>query len=79
MKVCTFFGHRDTPEDIRPFLHDTLTELIVGAGEGFANRINGNYNIACSKTGDGFWENAGSVRPFNQRINSWQIGAAYYF
>lgn len=41
--------------------------------------INGNYNIACSKTGDGFWKNLESVKPFNQHINSWQIGAAYYF
>ncbi len=39
--------------------------------------INGNYNIACSKTGDGSWGEPS--RPFNQRINSWQVGAAYYF
>ncbi len=26
--VCTFFGHRNTPESVRPFLVNTLTELI---------------------------------------------------
>lgn len=28
MKVCTFFGHRDCPESIRPMLHNTLKTLI---------------------------------------------------
>lgn len=26
--VCTFFGHRDAPDTIRPLLQETLTELI---------------------------------------------------
>lgn len=26
--VCTFFGHRDAPDAIRPLLRETLTELI---------------------------------------------------
>ena len=28
MAVCTFFGHRDTPERIEPFLRTVLTDLI---------------------------------------------------
>ena len=31
-KVCTFFGHKDTPQSIRPILNDTLTELIEKHG-----------------------------------------------
>ena len=27
-KVCTFFGHRDTPESIKPRLRETLVDLI---------------------------------------------------
>ncbi len=30
--VCTFFGHRDTPESIQPVLHHVLTELIEKQG-----------------------------------------------
>lgn len=41
--------------------------------------ISGNYNIACSKTGEGVWGNLQAAKPFNQHTNSWQIGAAYYF
>ena len=28
MPVCTFFGHRDTPESIKPRLRETLVDLI---------------------------------------------------
>ena len=31
-KVCTFFGHRNTPEEIRIPLHDTLVHLIEQEG-----------------------------------------------
>lgn len=30
--VCTFFGHRNTPERIRPLLREVLTELIEKRG-----------------------------------------------
>lgn len=29
MSTCTFFGHRDTPNKIKPLLRKTLIELIV--------------------------------------------------
>lgn len=32
MKVCTFFGHRDAPESIKPALRRAVTELIVEQG-----------------------------------------------
>lgn len=32
MSVCTFFGHRDCPETIRPKLHAALVELIEEHG-----------------------------------------------
>ncbi|MBQ2895915.1 MAG: hypothetical protein IJE26_04320 [Oscillospiraceae bacterium] len=32
MSVCTFFGHRDCPETIRPKLHEALVELIEERG-----------------------------------------------
>ena len=32
MSVCTFFGHRDCPETIRPKLHSALVELIEEQG-----------------------------------------------
>jgi len=32
MSVCTFFGHRDCPETIRPKLHAALVELIEEQG-----------------------------------------------
>ncbi len=28
MKSCTFFGHRDTPSEIKPHLKSTLIDLI---------------------------------------------------
>ncbi|MCQ2462083.1 MAG: hypothetical protein MJ177_01600 [Clostridia bacterium] len=28
LKTCTFFGHRDTPDSIRPILHNVLINLI---------------------------------------------------
>lgn len=28
MKICTFFGHRDTPDDIKPILEQILVDLI---------------------------------------------------
>ena len=31
-KTCTFFGHRDTPDSIRPVLHNTLINLIEMQG-----------------------------------------------
>ena len=30
--TCTFFGHRDAPETLRPVLHAVLTELIEQRG-----------------------------------------------
>ena len=32
MTVCTFFGHRDCPETIKPRLREVLTDLIVNQG-----------------------------------------------
>ena len=32
MKSCTFFGHRDTPEDIRYDLKQVLIDLIENKG-----------------------------------------------
>ena len=29
MAVCTFFGHRDCPETIKPYLREVLTHLII--------------------------------------------------
>lgn len=29
MKACTFFGHRDCPETIKPRLREVLTDLIT--------------------------------------------------
>ena len=29
MSVCTFFGHRNTPDSIKPFLKNTIKELII--------------------------------------------------
>lgn len=31
-KVCVFFGNRDTPESVKPLLHDTLVDLIENEG-----------------------------------------------
>lgn len=30
--ICTFFGHRNTPDNVRPLLRETLTELIEKRG-----------------------------------------------
>ncbi len=30
--VCTFFGHRNTPDSIRPILHNILVDLIENKG-----------------------------------------------
>lgn len=32
MAVCTFFGHRDCPETVKPYLRQVLIDLIVGKG-----------------------------------------------
>lgn len=32
MKACTFFGHRDCPETIKPYLREVLTDLIINQG-----------------------------------------------
>ncbi len=32
MAVCTFFGHRECPETIKPVLKNTLADLIVNHG-----------------------------------------------
>lgn len=32
MAVCTFFGHRDCPETIKPHLREVLIDLIVSKG-----------------------------------------------
>lgn len=29
MSVCTFFGHRDCPETVKPYLREVLVDLIV--------------------------------------------------
>lgn len=29
MAVCTFFGHRNCPETIKPYLREVLTDLII--------------------------------------------------
>ncbi len=50
----------------------------VGAGVMLVNhlQVNANYNIACGKTG----KSASSIiDDYNAKLNSWQIGLAYYF
>ena len=32
MAVCTFFGHRDCPETIKPYLREVLVDLITNKG-----------------------------------------------
>ena len=32
MKACTFFGHRDCPETIKPYLREVLVDLITNQG-----------------------------------------------
>ena len=32
MKTCTFFGHRDCPETIKPYLREVLIDLITNNG-----------------------------------------------
>ena len=32
MKACTFFGHRDCPETIKPRLREVLVDLIISQG-----------------------------------------------
>lgn len=32
MAVCTFFGHRDCPESIKPHLREVVTDLIINKG-----------------------------------------------
>ena len=32
MTVCTFFGHRDCPESIKPHLREVVTDLIINKG-----------------------------------------------
>ena len=32
MKACTFFGHRDCPETIKPYLREVLIDLITNKG-----------------------------------------------
>lgn len=32
MAVCTFFGHRDCPEAVKPYLREVLVDLIVNKG-----------------------------------------------
>lgn len=32
MAVCTFFGHRDCPETIKPYLREVLVDLITNNG-----------------------------------------------
>lgn len=29
MSVCTFFGHKDCPETIKPYLREVLIDLIT--------------------------------------------------
>ncbi len=32
MSACTFFGHRECPETLKPYLRQILTELIANGG-----------------------------------------------
>lgn len=32
MGICTFFGHRDCPETVKPHLRKVLVDLIVREG-----------------------------------------------
>lgn len=32
MKACTFFGHRDCPETVKPYLREVLIDLITNKG-----------------------------------------------
>ena len=43
--VCTFFGHRDTPERATPLLHDSIVDLIENKGvTDFYVGYNGNFD-----------------------------------
>lgn len=44
-KICTFFGHRDTPDTIRPVLHETVVKLIEeGKADTFYVGNQGNFD-----------------------------------
>ncbi len=49
--VCTFFGHRDTPETIAPILKKVLIELIENENAGlFYVGNNGNFDAIAYRT-----------------------------
>ena len=51
MKVCTFFGHRDTPKDIEPVLRDTILDLIKNKNvKIFYVGNHGNFDTLTRKT-----------------------------
>lgn len=63
-------------------LKDSNFSVNVGVGVFLMDHleVSGNYNIACSKTGEGFWENTlEGFKEFDSHSNVWQIGVAYYF
>ena len=50
MKVCTFFGHRDTPDDIEPVLKNTILELTENKNVNkFYVGNHGNFDILTRK------------------------------
>lgn len=53
----------------------------VGAGVTVLNhlQVSANYNIACGKTADMTWSNAGEKITGKSRNNSWQIALGYWF
>ncbi len=59
----------------------TNLSVNVGAGVMLANhlQINANYNIACGKTGEFSLANTLQQGLGNGKMNSWQVGLAYYF
>lgn len=53
----------------------------VGAGVTVLNhlQVSANYNIACGKTADMTWTNAGEKVTGKSKNNSWQIALGYWF
>ena len=48
--ICTFFGHRDTPERATSLLHDSIVDLIENKGvTNFYVGYNGNFDVMVFK------------------------------
>lgn len=67
-------------ENGRYSLKSSNFSINLGFGATLASHLelSANYNIACGKTGEGFWNN--TKQAFGDgKSNSWQLGLAYYF